>query len=88
LHSYIWDGLDPTAILPDESLKDGKSLQKAFEELQIRIASTCSEIWHAVEHILCNDSPEGHIPDEIDEVGSIDTKDVLSYSFRAIHESR
>ncbi|KAM3083132.1 hypothetical protein ACMFMG_003796 [Clarireedia jacksonii] len=85
--NYIWDGLEPTTILPNESLGDGTSLQEAFEGLQMRIASTCSEIWSAVEDILCNDSPEGHIPDEIDEADSVDTKDVLSYSFRAIHES-
>ncbi|PQE06896.1 HEAT repeat protein [Rutstroemia sp. NJR-2017a BVV2] len=85
--NYIWDGLDPTTILPGESLGDGRSLKESFEELQVRIAASCSEIWHAVEHILCNDSPEGHIPDEVDEADTIDTKDVLSYSFRAIHES-
>jgi hypothetical protein len=42
----------------------------------------------AVEEILCNDSPEGHLPQDFDDVHVIDTKDVLSYSFRAIHESR
>lgn len=38
--------------------------------------------------MLCNDSPEGHLPDDLDEVDTVDTKDVLSYSFRAVHESR
>jgi len=41
-----------------------------------------------VKDVLCNDSPEGHLPEDLEDVNSIDTKDVLSYSFRAIHESR
>jgi hypothetical protein len=38
--------------------------------------------------VLCNDSPEGHLPQDLDEIDVVDTKDVLSYSFRAVHESR
>jgi hypothetical protein len=41
-----------------------------------------------VKDILCNDSPEGHLPQDLDEGDVIDTKDLLSYSFRAVHESR
>lgn len=41
-----------------------------------------------MKDVLCNDSPEGHLPEDLEDVNSIDTKDVLSYSFRAIHESR
>lgn len=56
--------------------------------VQLRMISCCERIWNAVKDILCNDSPEGHLPSDIDEVDTIDTKDVLSYSFRSIHESR
>jgi hypothetical protein len=56
--------------------------------VQERMVNCCSRIWAAVKDILCNDSPEGHLPLDIDEVDTVDTKDVLSYSFRAIHESR
>ena len=38
--------------------------------------------------ILCDDSPEGHLPLELEELDGLDTRDVLSYSFRAIDESR
>lgn len=48
----------------------------------------CLHIWQAVKEILCNDSPEGHLPEELDESELVDTKNVLSYSFRSIHESR
>lgn len=46
------------------------------------------DVWHCVRGILCNDAPEGHIPDELDEDVELDTKDVLSYSWRALKEAR
>jgi hypothetical protein len=52
------------------------------------MVSLASRIWTAVQEVLCNDSPEGHLPQELDDIDTIDTKDVLSYSFRAVHESR
>lgn len=52
------------------------------------MVSLASRIWTVVKEVLCNDSPEGNLPNGIDEVDTIDTKDVLSYSFRAVHESR
>lgn len=56
--------------------------------LQQRMISACLRIWTAVKGILCNDSPEGLIPEDLEEGDTVDTKNVLSYSFRAIHESR
>lgn len=53
-----------------------------------RMVLASSGVWEAVSEILCNDSPEGHLPEEVDELEAIDTKNVLSYSFRAVHESR
>jgi hypothetical protein len=59
-----------------------------WEDMKNRILRCCERIWLAVKEILCNDSPEGHLPQDLDELDTIDTKDILSYSFRAIHESR
>lgn len=59
-----------------------------LDELQSRAVICCQRIWKAVRHVLCDDSPEGHLPEELEEVEGLDTKDLLSYSFRAIHESR
>lgn len=59
-----------------------------WASLQFQMVSLASRIWNAVKEVLCNDSPEGNLPNGIDEVDTIDTKDVLSYSFRAVHESR
>lgn len=56
--------------------------------LEAEVVSCCSRIWHAVRQVLCDDSPEGHIPQELEDIDGLDTKDLLSFSFRAIHESR
>lgn len=61
---------------------------EAVQNLQERLVSCCERVWSAVKAILCDDSPEGHLPPEFEGVAGLDTKDVLSYSFRAIHESR
>jgi hypothetical protein len=72
----------------DFTVQDSSIIQGQLEMLQQRIVDQCHRIWKSVKDILCNDSPEGHLPQELDEVEAVDTKDVLSYSFRAIHESR
>ncbi|KAI0105537.1 putative death-receptor fusion protein-domain-containing protein [Nemania sp. FL0031] len=58
-----------------------------LDKLQDRAILFCQRIWKAVQHILCDDSPEGHLPEELQLIEGLDTKDLLSYSFRAIHES-
>ncbi|KAH9900343.1 putative death-receptor fusion protein-domain-containing protein [Xylariomycetidae sp. FL2044] len=55
--------------------------------IQDRMIQACQRIWETVRHVLCDDSPEGHLPEELEDVQGLDTKDLLSYSFRAIHES-
>lgn len=61
---------------------------KTVESLQAHAVNCCRRIWDTVRAVLCDDSPEGHLPEELEEVDGLDTKDLLSYSFRAIHESR
>ncbi|KAJ0118339.1 hypothetical protein J7T55_009122 [Diaporthe amygdali] len=50
---------------------------------QTRIVDLCTRIWDAVSYVLCDDSPEGKELEDED----VDSKGLLSYSFRAIHES-
>ncbi|KAI0013683.1 putative death-receptor fusion protein-domain-containing protein [Xylariaceae sp. FL0662B] len=76
---YIWSSLSNS--------KYSETDLKALDELQDRVIGCCQRIWQAVRHVLCDDSPEGHLPEELEEVDGLDTKDLLSYSFRAIHES-
>jgi len=56
--------------------------------LQDRLVKCCVNIWDVVKGVLCNDSPEGHIPKSSENLTDSDVKNVLSYSFRACHESR
>lgn len=58
------------------------------EKVYLEIVSCCRRIWNVVRGVLCDDSPEGHLPDDLDEMEGLDTKNLLSYSFRAIDESR
>jgi hypothetical protein len=75
-------------FLDTKSSNSAEEVHAHWNSLQYRMFHSCSRIWEAVKDILCNDSPEGHLPQDLDGTEIIDTKDVLSYSFRAIHESR
>ncbi|KAI1450812.1 putative death-receptor fusion protein-domain-containing protein [Annulohypoxylon stygium] len=76
---YIWGSLS--------IIKFSEEDIRTLSELQDRAIACCQRIWRIVRHVLCDDSPEGHLPEELEEVEGLDTKDLLSYSFRAIHES-
>ncbi|KIN07335.1 hypothetical protein OIDMADRAFT_108260 [Oidiodendron maius Zn] len=82
--NLIWETID---LETDFLSLDGRSVITDWKILQAEILSQCSLIWGHVKNVLCNDSPEGHLPQGLDESDIVDTKDVLSYSFRAIHES-
>ncbi|KAJ6780490.1 hypothetical protein PWT90_02966 [Aphanocladium album] len=56
-------------------------------KLQVRLLDCCQRAWATVKYILCDDSPEGHLPSELEELEGLDTKGLISYSFRSIHES-
>ncbi|KAF6824645.1 HEAT repeat protein [Colletotrichum plurivorum] len=76
---YIWQATAEMTFSESE-IEDMSTLQD-------RIIKCCQRIWAAVRDILCDDSPEGHLPQELEELEGLDTKDLLSYSFRAVHES-
>ncbi|KAJ0314936.1 hypothetical protein COL5a_012176 [Colletotrichum fioriniae] len=76
---YIWQAAADMSFSASE--------MEAMATLQNRIVKCCQRIWAAVRDILCDDSPEGHLPQELEDLEGLDTKDLLSYSFRAIHES-
>lgn len=63
---------------------------RRWDGITQRLICCCEKIWERVEEVLCNDSPEGHLPRSLnlDYSEDMDTKELLSYSFRAIHESR
>ncbi|KAK0766713.1 hypothetical protein N5P37_000440 [Trichoderma harzianum] len=67
--------------------KLSESEAESASVLQNRMINCCERVWKAVRDVLCDDSPEGHLPEEMEDTEGLDTKGLLSYSFRAIHES-
>ncbi|KAJ2904611.1 hypothetical protein MKZ38_007590 [Zalerion maritima] len=61
--------------------------REALDRIQERMVYLSRRAWEIVKHVLCDDSPEGHFPHDLEQVDGLDTKDLLSYSFRAVHES-
>ena len=61
----------------------------AWKELHDRLVVACSKVWEAVSHVLCHDSPEGHVAADSED-GECDAgvKDTLSYCWRALKEAR
>lgn len=55
-------------------------------ELQSRLFGYLFEVWEVVKPILCNDAPEGYIPEELEESPE-STKESLSYCWRALKEA-
>lgn len=87
-NSFVWESIDLAIDCGERLSAVENQNQKRWDEFQLRIVHCCSSLWFSVQEVLCNDSPEGHLLEDLEEDPSIDTKDVLSYSFRAIHESR
>lgn len=52
-----------------------------------RVEKLLQHVWTVVKPTLCDDAPEGHVPDEIDDMPDISTKDILSYCWRALKEA-
>jgi hypothetical protein len=52
------------------------------------IVACFESLWSCVYHVLCADAPEGNVPDEMEEDASLDTREVLSYSWRGLKEAR
>lgn len=67
--------------VPSQRLETWK---KAHEE----ILSMNENFWDTVQHILCADAPEGLVPEDMDDDSSLDTKEILSYSWRGLKEAR
>ncbi len=84
----MWSSISYKEIFCVDLHPPQEDTSKYWDSLQLRIVHSCTRVWEVVRDILCDDSPEGHLPDDLDNVEAIDTKEVLSYSFRAVHESR
>lgn len=88
LHGYV-SGLRYIVLTPNfySLISDQSGTYQGWESVHARIVSLCDKIWNEVKPVLCIDSPEGHT-DEPTEDLSVGPKDILSYSWRALRESR
>jgi hypothetical protein len=84
LSRYIVDQDDFYPLLSTTPAETFFGWKKAHDE----ILDSIEGFWTCIQHILCTDAPEGHVPDEIDEETSLDTKEILSYSWRGLKEAR
>ncbi|KAI5362248.1 hypothetical protein Slin15195_G058990 [Septoria linicola] len=59
--------------------------RRSKDELPGILYSRLLQIWDLVKPILCDDAPEGYLPEELEESIN-DTKETLSYCWRALKE--
>ncbi|GAB7339803.1 hypothetical protein MBLNU457_6351t1 [Dothideomycetes sp. NU457] len=79
---YILDRPDLYNLI--EKAENVPSWQPIFK----RLHNGMERAWKDVHHILCNDAPEGFMPEDLeDDEATLTTKDVLSYSWRALKET-
>ena len=70
-------------ILNSASTGEEQKFEKMFSRLELTVLHT----WRSVRHLLCNDAPEGFMPEEMEDDASLTTRDVLSYAWRGLKES-
>ncbi|GAB7354530.1 hypothetical protein MBLNU459_g4993t2 [Dothideomycetes sp. NU459] len=58
-----------------------------LQALFLRLYECLRRTWSCVRSTLCNDAPEGFVPDDVEEEDDVGTKDILSYSWRALKEA-
>ncbi|KAF2106936.1 HEAT repeat protein-like protein [Lophiotrema nucula] len=58
-----------------------------WRELHGRMSTAIDTLWSCIRDVLCADAPEGHVPEELEEEQSLDTKEILSYSWRGLKEA-
>ena len=76
---------------PEYFARLGKPTKNTLDQWRTfteRIHLICADVWEVVRHTLCFDAPEGHEMDEEADDVDIGTKDVLSFCWRALKESR
>ncbi|KAH3938806.1 hypothetical protein HBH70_243090 [Parastagonospora nodorum] len=80
---YIIDQESFYNLMSKAPIGDFDQWKQAHDELLESVA----DFWNSVQHILCADAPEGLVPDEMEEEASLDTKEILSYSWRGVKEA-
>lgn len=79
--------MDQESFYSDIALLQSSELH-VRKALHNRICACFEDLWSCIQGVLCADAPEGHVPEEFEEEASLDTKEVLSYSWRGLKEAR
>ncbi|KAF2677884.1 HEAT repeat protein-like protein [Lentithecium fluviatile CBS 122367] len=58
-----------------------------WKRTHVELLESFETLWNCVQSTLCADAPEGHIPEDLEEEMSLDTKEILSYSWRGLKEA-
>jgi len=66
---------------PDAGLTD-------WTTLNMEVLDYCTRVWQAVQHVLCSDAPEGYHLEDEEGNDSGGGKEMLSFCWRALKESR
>ncbi|UKZ80740.1 hypothetical protein TrVFT333_008504 [Trichoderma virens FT-333] len=59
--------------------KLSKSEAESASALQDRMIDCCERVWKAVRDVLCDDSPEGHLPEEMEDTEAFETIGNLAF---------
>ena len=62
--------------------------RRTWQHFHTYLVNAIHRVWHCVHAVLCNDAPEGYVPEDMETEPDIDTKDILSFSWRALKEAR
>ena len=79
--------MDQDAFYPTIA-KEPLESQSTWIEAHNELIASFESLWSIVYNVLCADAPEGNVPDEVDEAANLDTREVLSYSWRGLKEAR
>ncbi|KAK7510564.1 putative death-receptor fusion protein-domain-containing protein [Phyllosticta citriasiana] len=78
--------VEQPSFYPSIAAMGSEDLQ-IWKALHDHILSDLREIWDCVKSVLCVDAPEGYVPEDMEEEPDLTTKDILSYSWRALKEA-
>ncbi|OBT87037.1 hypothetical protein VE02_03681 [Pseudogymnoascus sp. 03VT05] len=85
--AQLWDLMKVSPYEGLVAVDSEASKEGTMAGFQDRLAKCCLDIWEIVRPTLCHDSPEGHDPSGPIGSEEADVKGILSFCFRACHES-
>ncbi|KAF2477596.1 HEAT repeat protein-like protein [Lindgomyces ingoldianus] len=78
--------VDQDQFYPDISQLSVTELDE-WKKAHEQICTCFVTLWSCIRDVLCTDAPEGYVPEELEDEPSINTKEILSYSWRGLKEA-